>query len=392
MIYLLYTCKQVIGEGTKKAVLQQPQAITIESQHSADNEYVPNVTGELIESDCRGSPPIQCQLNKLENNQWVLEYTPLNRGQHQLHIKADNEHINGSPFSVIVTLPVRMLGTHVRTIDGVDHPSGLAINQQGEILVVEEFNHCVSVLGPDGGKTRTFGSPDHSLPKSHTLSRAHGIAICDDGAILVANTGENCIAVFTSDGSPSTSVGRYGGKPLEFKEPMGIAIHPITKDVFIADFENHRIQVLSSHSLEFITRCGFYGKKDGQFNHPWDVSFDSDGYVYVADSGNNRIQVLKYENGKLKFSRKFGEFGNEKGKIYCPSGICVDKIENRIYVTEDGNHRVSVFTHSGEFLTAFGTYSEQKSDGKFDLPHKVTIDKNGYIYISDHNHNCLQVF
>ena len=372
----------MVGDGVKKATLKEATRITVISR--VDNEYVPNVTGELIELDSK-SPPIQCKLIKFElNKHWVLEYTPITRGQHRLHIKVDNEHIKGSPFSVVVTLPVNMLGTPVRTIIEVSRPSGLAINQQGEILVVEEGNECVSVLRPNGTK-KIIGSPADNLLPPHTLRMAHGVAVRDNGAILVVNTREHCIATFTSEGGPYTSVGELGGGSLEFKEPMGIDIHPITKHVFITDYSNHRIQVLNQ-DLKFVTCYGYYGSDDGQFKNPWDVSFDSDGDVYIADSGNHRIQVFKYypdKHKKLVFLRKFGGEGKGEGQLSWPSSICIDKIENRVYVTEDNNHRVSVFTHLGKFLTSFG---------EFNLPHGVAIDKNGYIYVSDHHNNRIQMF
>jgi DNA-binding beta-propeller fold protein YncE len=74
-----------------------------------------------------------------------------------------------------------------------------------------------------------------------------------------------------------------------------------------------------------------------------------------------------------------------------PSSIFVDRNnQNLVYVTEDDNYRVSVFSHVGKFLKSFG----KKGDlpGEFDLPHGVVVDESGEIYISDHKNNRIQVF
>ena len=375
-----------VGDGLEKATVGVATTITVTL---ANDE---RVSGELIKS---GFESIQCTMIKFEQNKdCVLEYTPTTRGQHKLHIKVNDKHIRGSPYNVLVRLPVHMLGIpeYIRTIGGVSRPTGLAIDQQGKIFVAEERRRCVSVFRPDGTKIQTFGSPaDSSLSGSRILSWPHDVAVHDDGTILVADTGKHRIVMFTSEEKITKSVGTYGNGPLEFNEPMGIDIHPITKHVFITDYNNHRIQVLNPN-LELITCFGSKGSDNGQFIKPWDVSFDLDGNVYIADSGNHRIQVFEYrpKEKELKFLRVFGEKGRGEGQLSWPSSICVDRTENLVYVTEDDNHRVSIFTHMGEFQTLFGTKGE--SEGEFNLPHGVVIDKDGYVYISDHYNNRLQVF
>ena len=63
---------------------------------------------------------------------------------------------------------------------------------------------------------------------------------------------------------------------------MGIAVHPTTGLVFVADSYNNRIQVFNS-DLTYAHSITLHGDK--QFNSPYDVSLDSDGCVYVAEWG-----------------------------------------------------------------------------------------------------------
>ena len=81
--------------------------------------------------------------------------------------------------------------------------------------------------------------------------------------------------------------------------------------------------------------------------------------------------------------------GTASGELEYPVGIYTDS-DDTVYVVEEGNHRVSVFTCEGTFLTSFG--SEGDGPGQFKNPHAITVDKNGIIYVSDTGNNRIQIF
>ena len=87
--------------------------------------------------------------------------------------------------------------------------------------------------------------------------------------------------------------------------------------------------------------------------------------------------------------RQFGELGNGDGELYFPTGISIDS-DDTVYVVEHDNHRVSVFTREGEFLTSFGRGGD--GPGQFTRPLGITVDKNGTIYVADSYNNRLQIF
>ncbi len=68
--------------------------------------------------------------------------------------------------------------------------------------------------------------------------------------------------------------------------------------------------------------------------------------MYVADSNNDRVQVL-YSN--LTFSSSFGKEGSGKGHFYHPEDIAIDRT-GKVYVADRENHRIQVFTAEGKFL------------------------------------------
>ena len=341
---------------------------------------VESLTCELV-SETTGEKK-DCSVKKTGDSRYEISYQPASRGRHQLHIKVEDDHIKGSPFPVTVKLPVKKLGTPIKTISGMNRPWGVAVNQKGEVIVSESNGHCFSIFSPAGEKLRLFGFYGSGQGQ---FNEPCGVAVDDGGNILVVDGDNHRIQKFTSDGKFITAVGKRGNKPLEFTSPVGIAIHPLNKKVYVTDRSNHRIQILNP-DLIFSSSYGSCGGDNGQFQNPWDVAFDSTGNVYVVDVGNHRIQVFTAEG---EYLRKFGKYGRSNGELYWPSGIAIDS-DNAVHVTDYSNHRVSVFTCDGNFLTSFG--SKGSGPGQFHSPRGVAVDKNGVVYVSDYNNGRLQYF
>ena len=328
------------------------------------------------------SKKAKCVVKKTEASQYEISYQPTSRGRHHLHIKVTGEHIKGSPFPVIVKLPVQKLGTPIKTIGGLNQPWGVAVNKGGDIIVAEYDGHCVSIFSPAGEKIKSFGS--HGS-KNGQFNCPACVAVDADDSIMVADCWNHRIQKFTSDGNFITAVGKRGNKHLEFQCSIGIGIHPHTRKVYVADGDNHRIQILNP-DLTFSSSFGSPGRDNGQFQYPRVVAFDSTGNVYVADGLNHCIQVFTAEG---EFLRKFGRKGNGNGELTFPAIISIDS-DNVVYVTERDNHRVSVFTSEGKFLTCFGTRGS--GPGQFKDPRGISVDKNGVVFVSDRYNHRIQLF
>ena len=172
---------------------------------------------------CIRDRKIDCSVKKTEDSQYEISYQPqpTSRGRHQLHIKVEGEHIKGSPFAVTVKLPVQKLGTPIKTITGVKYPWGVAVNQRGDVIIADSGGHCISIFSPTGEKIRSFGS-EGSGHGQFTAPR--GVAVDGDGNILVVDMLNSRIQKFTSDGMFNKTVGK------RFNNPMGIACLLYTSD------------------------------------------------------------------------------------------------------------------------------------------------------------------
>ena len=329
--------------------------------------YSPSLLScELVKSS--DDEKMKCNVIPSKANQFEVNYRPTHRGRHQLHIKVADQHIRGSPFTIVVNIPIK-------AIPGINRPHGVAINEKEHIVVAERGGCCISIYSPHGEKIKSFGKKG-SAP-GQFLSPC-GVAVDRAGNILVVDGEDHHIQKFTADGMFLATVGCH------FDNPVNISISPCGK-IYVCDCGSHRIQVLHP-DLTFCTCFGDRGSYEGKFLSPCDVAFDSQGNVYVADSENHRIQVFT-EYGH--FLRKFGRKGKAEGELNWPASIAINS-DDVVYIAEENNNRISLFTSEGHFLKSFPARSD--GPGLFEWPaFRVAINEDGVLFISDQYNNCLLV-
>ena len=270
--------------------------------------------------------------------------------------------------------------TPVRTIAELNGPWGVAVSDDGHVIVTENGGDCVTILDNEGKKIK-----EKEGSGNVKLTKPRGVAITPDNFILVSDNDR--IQKISMDGDCVASVGGRGSGRLQFNTPDGVAISPITGQVYIADIGNHRIQVLNP-DLTFSHSFGKKGSANGGFNQPCGIAIDSQGLVYVTDSGNHRIQKFT-PNGK--FVAQFGSYGSGPGQFERPLCITIDTAgTGLVYVSEEGNHRVSVFTSDGVFLNSFGWGGNYVDE--FCCPLGLRFDKKGFLYVCDCGNDQLVIY
>ena len=143
-----------------------------------------------------------------------------------------------------------------------------------------------------------------------------------------------------------------------------------------------------SGSYGFVTAWGSYGTGDGNLKYPYNVHVDNDtGYIYVADTFNNRVQKFTSSGSYLT---QWDSEGTTAGKFYLPSSIAINS-SGYIYVLDTGNHRVQVFSSDGVYYDQWG--SEGSGDEQFDSPDCIAVNlTSGHVYVSDTFNNRIQKF
>ena len=381
----------------------QKVSVTVETLDKGGEAYLRPIDSflrcELVASD--GSSQVRGIVKTRNQNIYDISYQPQVTGEHQLHILIEEQPILNSPFTVNVlpnfTAPANIIGD-------LDEPWGIAIREGGEMVVAECGGNRVSIITANGRKESSFGvsrpgwfidflskfrfwveREKQNVEKPSELHWPEGVAIDAEGKILVVDNCDHRIQQWSSTGKHLRTVGEGGTRPLQFQSPVGIAVHPQTGKVYVADCYNHRIHVLK-YGLDYSISFGRKGSNNGEFSYPHDISTDREGNVYVADRNNHRIQVFTVHGVYLK---QFGRKGKGDGELKNPVSIAVDS-GNVVYVGEQGNHRVSLFSTDGEFIKSFGR--KGRGPVEFNCPFGLAVDKKGALYVSDHGNNRIQIF
>ena len=137
---------------------------------------------------------------------------------------------------------------------------------------------------------------------------------------------------------------------------------------------------------EYLYEIGSLGDGDGQFRLPTALATDSQERVYIADENNHRISIFDISG---KFLGGWGDHGSSDGQMDGPSGIAFDADDN-LYVVDQNNNRVQKFTSEGRLLARFGEAGD--GDGQLNLPWGIALDAQGDVYVADWRNDRIQKF
>jgi NHL repeat len=252
-------------------------------------------------------------------------------------------------------------------------PMSVAVDPAGQVIVADTFNHRVQVLGPDGTHRLTIGG-------------LGSLGIPEGEIPLLRDLPADLV-----DPARNTRAAR-------FFYPTGVAVDDAGK-IVVADSWNHRVVIHNADGTVF-TVLGTYADATGGgvdaalggFAYPFRVALrggtrlgdpmDTDGRLYVLDQGNHRVQIF---NAMLAPIGAFGGgSGDDAGRFYYPNDLAFDNPRDELLVTDGNNDRIQVFTAAGAFQFQFGP-------GELVTPLSTAIDGNGRICVVDKLHR-VRVF
>jgi uncharacterized protein (TIGR03663 family) len=190
-----------------------------------------------------------------------------------------------------------------------------------------------------------------------------------------------------------TSIGLKGDGDGQFNTPKGVSV-ATDGSIYVADAGNNRIDKFDPTG-RFVMSIGTAGSNDGQFQEPWAVAVAADGTIFAADTWNHRIEKF---DASGKFLQAWGTFGDTTAQapgdktalLYGPRAIAIDA-DGNLWVVDTGNKRVVKFSPSGQVLGSFGSLGT--SAGQFAEPVGIAISaKTGDIFIADTWNHRVQRF
>ena len=209
-----------------------------------------------------------------------------------------------------------------------------------------------------------------------------GIAVNTEGKMVVIDNTGHCVYLFDQEGNCLRKIGNQGSNSGQFDYPAGVSFLN-DNEILIADQLNHRIQQINIKTGNVVKSFGRRGVGKGEFKNPVDVSLNDEGRIVVTECGNHRIYVSSKEGEAISI---FGDSGSEKLKR--PTS-CIP-YKNMFLVSDAGNSCIKVFDQSGTFLNKFGTRGKQ--DGQFKYPCGMLVDRYSNLLVCDCINNRVQQF
>ncbi len=174
---------------------------------------------------------------------------------------------------------------------GLSRPTGLAVAPAGDrVYVVDTGAQAVKVFGADGAPLADVVAGDGGDPGWHFPTFAARAA----EGVLVNDTLNYRIVSVSADGRVMSQFGREGDGPGAFARPKGMGVDA-DGNIWVADSLFDNVQIFGADGRLLLV-IGGRGTGDGEFWSPTGVSILGDR-VLIADTYNNRIQVLRYLEG-----------------------------------------------------------------------------------------------
>ena len=153
-----------------------------------------------------------------------------------------------------------------------------------EVMVTEGSKNVVMVYTKDLKYVRQFGSHGDGPGQFKGIV---GVSSGEGGNLYVGDFSRDCVHVFSNGGEFLHSFGQGRGR-VKLNNPHGVCV--FGQYVYVACTNGHCVSVFITEG-EYVTSFG-KGSGECDFRYPWGVCVDKDGYVYVCDNDNNRVQIF----------------------------------------------------------------------------------------------------
>jgi uncharacterized protein (TIGR03437 family) len=292
--------------------------------------------------------------------------------------------------------------TQKPTSTSLSAPTGIAVDANGSLYVADSGNNRLLiyprpvaqqgritpsvVLGQSGFTTSVSAAVSAS-----SLSAPGGVAIGPNGDIFVADIGNNRVLEYAAGAVTGASAIRVYGQPnmnssakpgqpstQTLSAPQGIFVDQAA-NLYVADSGSNRVVIFSNTQTQpplgaaatyVIGQGNFNGGSGGtSMKTPSGVGVDSNGQIYVGDTGNNRVlifsslillpnvgAVASSVVGQPALNNVSANWDGQNGlssadSLSAPIGIYLDR-QNTLYVGDTGNHRVLQFLKVGAVVNA----------------------------------------
>lgn len=260
--------------------------------------------------------------------------------------------------------------------------AAVGVDSRDNLYVFNRGAHPVVVLDRDGHFLRSWGEG--------VFTRPHGLHVAPDDTLFLTDDGDHTVRRCTTEGKVLLTLG-LPGRPAPFMSntPFHRCTHSALTpagDILVSDgYGNASVHKFApdGRHLKSWGRCGM---GPGEFHIPHNITCDADGWVYVADRENHRIQVFDVEG---RFQAMWTNVHRPCALFmpHCSCPLCyVGELGPVQALTRDYPNigpRLSVLDHTGKVLARIGTAKAGIAADRFNSPHGLCVDRHGDIYVGE---------
>jgi len=333
-------------------------------------------------------------------------------------------------FLVLSLVTALSLTNIVPSVNGIgpnlDYPHSVDVDSSGNVYISETNNNRIVKFTlanpcPVGTSQVVYGTKvviGVCFATEWSSKYPNGLAVDSSGNVYVAEYPRIFnIQKYTKNGNLILGWGSTGSNIGQFWFHDGVAVDQ-SGNVYVADGGNHRIQKFKlanpcpagttqvNTGVCFVIEWSKKGPLNGELSHPDDVAVDSSGDVYVAESGNNRIQKFKLANpcptGTTQVVSGVCFVIAWSVQLAAGSSIALDS-SGDVYVLRVTTSSIQKFKLANPcpagttqikagvcLVMAWGTVGS--GNGEFRFPAGIAVDSSGYVFVADSFNYRIQKF
>jgi DNA-binding beta-propeller fold protein YncE len=261
--------------------------------------------------------------------------------------------------------------------------AAVACDSEDRVYVFNRGEHPMMVFDRDGQFLRSWGEGQYP--------RAHGLHIDADDMLYLTDDGGHVVRKCSTDGKVLLELG-VPGKPAPYMsgEPFHRCTHTALSprgEIYVSDgYGNAKVHKYSPDGKRLLS-WGEPGTDPGQFNIVHNIVTDADGWVYVADRENHRVQVF---DGNGKYETQWNNL-HRPCALYMdttrPDPICyIGELGPGMSVNKESpnlGNRVDIYDKKGKRLARLGDIFAGEKPGQFIAPHGLALDSRSDIYVAE---------
>ena len=335
--------------------------ITVQLYNNAGNKvlFVPSSLTIWIIDPQRDDLPVTLNTTSPES---TVTFTPQVSGKHEISVMCLGQKLKSDQTHIIVNSnnPVLKFGEEGDGNGNLELPYGIVMDNNGVLYVADESRTRIQTFSYNGKFLNKFFVNDHEGD-----GIVHVALDQDNELIYCIKPSDKLMLVFDLEGQLQHSY-----KLDIMDDPRRIAINR-HYEIIISD--------ISGRLCKF-NKQGKHLSCMGNLKLPGSIAISNDDSVIVSDIDDDCVYVFS-PDGSVR--HKFGSSGTGKGQLKWPYGVATDG--EYILVADSGNNRIQVFRYNGTFVSMI----ESKDDPLL-YPFGLLVTGDGYVYVADFLNHCIK--